>query len=56
MDSKYIEMIMIEDFGQVSRLADFTYSFLGNFAVDKTYRKVRKCNYGEREKADELRL
>lgn len=40
LDSKYYEYVLYEDIGfaNVSRLADFTYSWLGQFCVDETTR------------------
>lgn len=58
LDSKYFEYVLYEDvgFSNVSRLADFCYSWLGQFRVDEISRQVRKLDFEEREKADEFRL
>eukprot|EP00347_Sterkiella_histriomuscorum_P015954 403355053 len=58
LDSKYYEYVLYEDIGftNVSRLADFVYSWLGNFRVDEATREVRQLDFEEREKADDLRL
>ncbi|CDW86284.1 UNKNOWN [Stylonychia lemnae] len=58
LDSKYFEYVLYEDIGfaNVSRLADFAYSWLGQFRVDESTRSVRKLDFEERERADEYRL
>lgn len=49
---------MYEDIGftGVTRLSDFTYSWLGRFCVDASYRRVRSVDFDERDKVDEMRL
>lgn len=58
LDSKYFEYVLYEDLGfsNVSRLADFCYSWLGQFRVDEVSRQVRRLDFEEKEKADEFRL
>jgi len=35
---------------------DFTYSWMGNFCVDKTSKMVRGLEFYEKDRADNLRL
>ena len=58
MDSKYNEYLLYEDFNftNISRLTDFTYSWIGRFCVDQMTRAIRYLEFDEREQADKLRL
>ena len=40
MDAKYNEMILYDDVRQLTKFADFVFSFLGKFAIDKTTRHI----------------
>ena len=40
----------------ISSLADFTYSWLGNFWVDRTQRSIRQLEFYEIDRANEVRM
>ncbi len=49
LDSKYHEFVLYEDMGfsNISRMAEFSYSWLGKFCIDRESRQIRALDFAE---------
>jgi len=55
-DGKYMEHVMLEDFGKMSNFTEYVYSWLGTFTVCPLKKHVRLMEFYEQEDSDHLRL
>ena len=56
-DCKFNEHFLKQDSViEISTLADFTFSWLGNFCVDKSQRGIRQLEFYEMDRANDIRM